>query len=72
MNQESPSYLSYLIRLRRVDNGGQPLWRISLEAPGAGERRNFAELEELVAFLRLRMTPVATPVTEETHDAAAN
>jgi hypothetical protein len=72
MNQKLPSYLSYLIRLRRVDNGGQPLWRISLEAPGAGERENFAELDDLVAFLRRRMTPSAAPVTEEKHDAAAN
>jgi hypothetical protein len=47
-----PEYLSYLLRLWRVSGVGAPLWRGSLQRPGAAEPVGFADLEELIAFLR--------------------
>ena len=52
-------YLSYLLRLWR-DTGSDrsrhseepPAWRASLESSRSGQRRVFADLDELVAFLR--------------------
>jgi hypothetical protein len=72
MPQKKTDYLSYLIRLRRVDNGGHPLWRITLEAPGGAERHtaNFGNLEALVDFLRMEMEPASDAVEKrkESHD----
>jgi hypothetical protein len=54
-----PDYLSYLLRLWRVDgdNAAQPtanqaVWRASLENPHTGERKGFASLDDLFDFLR--------------------
>ena len=63
---EQPDYLSYLLRLWRVNDdgtfhredgesehaGGKGVWRASLESVRTGERRSFASLEELFEFLR--------------------
>ena len=51
MTSSPPLYLSYLLRLWLAGDGGQPQWRVSLEDPRTGERRGFACLAELVAFL---------------------
>ena len=45
-------YLSYLLRLWRVSVEGAPVWRVSLQLPGAAEQTAFAGLDELLAFLR--------------------
>ncbi len=50
MEQPQP-YLSFLLRLWRSGKGQQAAWRASLESPLTGERRGFASLPELVAFL---------------------
>lgn len=54
-----PDYLSYLLRLWRVDGddaaqptANQAVWRASLENPHTGERKGFASLEALFDFLR--------------------
>jgi hypothetical protein len=52
MTRERPEYLSYLLRLWRVREGGQDAWRASLQRPGSSERVSFRTLEELFAFLR--------------------
>jgi hypothetical protein len=44
------NYLSYLTRLERVDGEQAPLWRASLQRPGAAEMIYFAGVEALVAF----------------------
>jgi hypothetical protein len=44
-------YRSFLLRLWRVDTAGKRAWRFSLENSGTGERRGFANLGELLAFL---------------------
>jgi hypothetical protein len=51
--QERPDYMSYLLRLWRVDgDDAESDWRASLESSYTGERISFASVEELFAFLR--------------------
>ena len=52
MAQEQRRYFSYLLRLWQVDGAGASDWRASLEDPHTGERRGFANLESLFAFLK--------------------
>jgi hypothetical protein len=52
MLAEQPGYRSYLLRLWRVGSADAPSWRVSLEDVRTHERRNFASLEQLVAFLK--------------------
>ena len=54
-----PNYVSFLLRLWQVSDEGksQPspkkaVWRASLENPHTGERKGFANLDELFDFLR--------------------
>jgi len=58
MAEERPTYLSYLLRLRRADGGERQrekvTWRASLEDAQTGERKDFASLDHLVRFLRER------------------
>ncbi len=48
-------YLSFLLRLRRVNADGAPAWRASLQRPGAAEAVVFTTLEALLDFLRAEM-----------------
>jgi hypothetical protein len=58
-------YISYLLRLWRVDGENEPhppekaVWRASLEDPNTRERKAFASLDELFDFLRERTGQVA-------------
>ncbi len=54
-SNKPPRYHAYLLRFWQERS--QPLtrlaaWRFSLEDPHTGERRGFADLEKLVAFLK--------------------
>ena len=62
---EEPDYFSYLLRVWRESGDGASerdaldsqgrmggVWRASLESPQADDRRGFASLEDLFAFLR--------------------
>ncbi|MBU0490882.1 MAG: hypothetical protein KKA73_00380 [Chloroflexi bacterium] len=52
MDGKRREYHSYLLRLWEVDDDQEgPIWRASLESPGTGERRGFASLDALFAFL---------------------
>jgi hypothetical protein len=51
MRIREPRYLAYMLRLWQVGSGEELTWRASLENPHTGERRGFANLEALVAFL---------------------
>jgi hypothetical protein len=51
MTTEQPGYLAYLLRLWRVNDGGNSVWRASVKSPHTGERYGFANLELLFAFL---------------------
>jgi hypothetical protein len=50
-------YLSYLLRLWQQGGGEGSQWRASLESPQSGERRAFASLADLFAFLREQTGP---------------
>lgn len=57
MDKEQPDYLSYLLRLWRVENHKAPgadkaVWRASLESAHTGEKRTFATLADLFDFLQ--------------------
>lgn len=48
-------YLSYLLRLWQSGSGEGQVWRTSLQRPGSEERRGFADLEELMDFLKAQI-----------------
>ena len=52
MTTQEPRYLAFMLRLWQVRDNDEMVWRASLEDPHTGERRGFASLEMLVAFLR--------------------
>jgi hypothetical protein len=52
MEGERPDYLSYLLRLWRVGDDEEPIWRASLKSAHTGRQVGFGGLEELFAFLR--------------------
>ena len=58
-DDEHTDYLSYLLRIWRVDEASDErecaVWRASLESTHTGERKGFAGLEELCDFLRGRV-----------------
>jgi hypothetical protein len=51
-------YLSYLLRLWQTQHEGRLVWRASVESARTGERRGFANLNELYAFLDSETAPV--------------
>ena len=52
MSEEHRRYLSYLLRLWQDGSGEEGIWRTSLQSPRSGERQGFADLEELMDFLK--------------------
>ena len=48
---QSPDYLSYLIRLRRTQTGEGHVWRACLEEPLTQEVFRFDDLQSLLTFL---------------------
>ncbi len=58
MNKNSP-YLAYMLRLWQVNHQGSPVWRASLESPHTGERKGFADIKHLLAFLQEKTAPAA-------------
>ena len=57
MTERQRPYLAYLLRLWQVRDKGQIGWRASLENAHTGEKLAFAQLDELVVFLRERTGP---------------
>jgi hypothetical protein len=51
MAEESHDYYAFLLRLWRTSSHGNFVWRASLESAQTGERRSFADLASLFAFL---------------------
>ena len=51
MTSQERRYISYLLRLWRVNRTGKPVWRASLESPQTGQRLAFANLADLFAIL---------------------
>lgn len=55
---EPPTYRSYLLRLWREEQAGEP-WRASLQSVATGERQGFASLDDLFGYIRSQVK--ATP-----------
>ena len=51
MSRRKRRYISYLLRLWQVESEGELVWRASLDSPHTGQRRGFAGLAEMYAFL---------------------
>lgn len=51
MDKHQTTSRSYLLRLWSTGAAGQQIWRASLEDVQSGERRGFANLEQLFVFL---------------------
>lgn len=56
MEPRQRRYISYLLRLWQTRDGTRSIWRVSLEDPYAGECRGFADLEQLCAFLKQKIS----------------
>lgn len=61
VEQPTADYIAYMLRLWRE---GEGVWRGTVENPHTGERRAFANVESLLAFLR-QQTEQATPPPAE-------
>jgi len=48
----SDCYRAYLLRLWRVNQNGETVWRAAIENAHTNERRAFANVGELFSFLR--------------------
>ena len=59
MNERTPSYRSYLLRMWREERGKEVVWRASLESAQTGERWSFATVDGLVEFIYERITEPA-------------
>jgi hypothetical protein len=51
MTEPPPASQSYLLRLWQASSAGKRVWRASITNVYTGERRGFADLASLVAFL---------------------
>lgn len=72
MDPKRRGHLAYLLRLWRVDNGAQAIWRASLQDVRTGERLGFAGLDEAVSHLRQQLDPTPEPRHPDRHpDPAA-
>ncbi len=58
---EGTIYASYLLRLWKTEEEGEPHWRASLVSVQTGERRSFANLELMVAFLQEKINSSHSP-----------
>lgn len=52
MQGQSPRYMAYLVRLWQTRDDSEPHWHASIDCPHTAERRYFADLETLFAFLQ--------------------
>lgn len=67
-NSSVPRYQSYLLRCWEVrsQQPDQPAtWRFSLQDPQTEQKHGFADLEELVGFLRFELDPSRPDELEE-------
>jgi hypothetical protein len=64
MSDKQDDYASYLLRLWKVEEDGQIMWRASLEDTRQADRRNFPNLAALIAFLQAQFETVDCPGRE--------
>ena len=61
MDPRRRGHLAFLLRLWRVDNGQEMIWRASLQDVRTGERLGFAGLDEAVAYLQQQLESPPEP-----------
>ena len=80
MDEEQPTYFSYLVRVWQEHDDGmlhqlgdashytenRTIWLASVESSLTGKRQGFANLDDLFAFLRRQAGTVSDPESEET------
>jgi hypothetical protein len=64
MTKEQARYSSFLLRLWRAGDDGNPIWRASLENPHTGEHLGFASLKELFTYLETQTDESVVPKEE--------
>ncbi len=57
MAKQERRYWAFMLRLWQVGSGRAIAWRASLEDPHTGERKGFADLDSLLAFLKDQIEP---------------
>ena len=65
MNKTQPNYRSYLIRLWRMDNAGQPVWRAALQEPGSETQIHFESPHALWVYVAVQIGLIASVETGE-------
>jgi hypothetical protein len=63
MIDDQHTYHAYLLRLWRVNSGHSTVWHASVEDSRTGERKGFADLHGLLAFLEEQTNAVDQPST---------
>lgn len=64
MAEPGRPYLAYLVRLWRVSTERGTIWRASVESPHTAERRAFADMHQLLAFLEQRVGEEETEIEQ--------
>ena len=64
MTEQSTDYMAFLLRLWRADEVDGAQWHASLEEPTTGERRGFADIDRLCAFLEEQCRGPASELAE--------
>ncbi len=60
MNESHRGYVSYLLRLWQAQNNGDWIWQASLESPQSGQQLAFANLDDVLAFIRQQTVELST------------
>ena len=59
MNEIQRAYVSYLLRLWQAQDNGEWTWQGSLESPQTGQRWVFANLDDVLAFVRAQASELS-------------
>jgi len=59
MNEPHRGYFSYLMRLWQAQDNGEWVWRASLECSQSGQRRFFANLDDLLMFVSAKTSELS-------------
>ena len=61
MVEKQREYLAYMLRIWSVTDTGKIFWRASVENAQTGERRGFANLDDLFEYLRSQAAAMSEP-----------
>jgi hypothetical protein len=61
MDPKRRGYVAYMLRLWRVHDGQKTIWHASLQDVRGGPRLGFADLDQVVAYLRQELNLPSEP-----------